>query len=138
MKQSFCFKNFLVIYISLITGVITIFSVNPAIAEPNCYMIDSNGNMMNLSSLCGSSKSNSRSPTSRLTPQPSNPIPDALSPDNDPNSPNAAKGDNNQNEASQADNTNEKKEVDRSELPPVQRAIPLINKQRNPEATEKP
>jgi len=128
----------------------TILSVNPAIAEPTCFMIDSNGNMMNLSSLCGSSKSNSGSPTSRITPSPSNPLPDKLSPDNsdqsngekiDPNNPNnsnspTAKGDSNPNEANQADNSKDKKEVDLSELPPVQRAIPLINKQRNPEATE--
>lgn len=162
MKQSFCFKNFSVIPIGLIIGIITIgsnniFSVNSALAEPNCFMIDSNGNMMNLSSLCGSSKSNSGSPTSRIT----SPLPseqnspdnnnldqsseqksDPNNPDNpnnpnDPNSP-TAKGDSNSNEANQADNNSEKKEVDRSELPPVQRAIPLINKQRNPEATEKP
>lgn len=98
-------------------------------ANPLCYMIDANGKQVNLSFLCPTAKV--LSPTPTTTPSPTaNPNPTTTNPPNtQPNTvaPQAVP-------SPQNNNTEvENKEVDRSKLPPIQRAIPLLQKQKTPE-----
>lgn len=95
-----------------------------ASAKPLCYMIDANGRQVNLSFLCftaksstlvtpNSIKSTTTTPTTPTTPPP----PNATAPETSP----PPQGET---------NATEKPEVDRSKLPPVQRAIPLLQNQK--------
>ncbi|MBL1210901.1 hypothetical protein [Geminocystis sp. GBBB08] len=98
---------------------------NSSSANPLCYMIDANGKKVNLSFLCPTAKvsaptpANTQKPTTptKATPiTPPNPTaPETLTPP-------------------QSNNSNtQKQEVDKSQLPAIQRAIPLLQNQQTPQ-----
>ncbi len=111
---------------------------NSSLATPLCYLIDANGKRINLSFLCSTSKSVSPDPSTTATPTTTAPnIPPAIAPTNPP-APNETAPDETASPQTQlptqtnTDST-QKPEVDRSKLPPVERAIPLLQNQKTPQ-----
>lgn len=109
-------------------------------ARPLCYLIDANGNQINLSGICGQSKKTAiiqerQPPTPPASPQngQSNVNPNQTNttpPENSANTGNATP--NSQNTA----DAQKEEEIDTSEFPPAQRKIPLLQNQRKEQITE--
>lgn len=104
----------------------TVAITNISSANPLCYIIDANGKQVNLSFLCSTAKTSTplppkTTPSATITPvipaTPITPPANAIAP-----------------QTPQPDTSStEKPEVDKSKLPAIQRAIPLLQNQRTPQ-----
>jgi hypothetical protein len=112
---------------SITLSVASIFLVTDiSSASPLCYMIDANGKQINLSFLCSNAKTSTPLPpktTPSATTTPTNPQTPITPPANAITPP-----------TPQPDTSSAKKpEVDKSKLPAIQRAIPLLQNQKTPQ-----
>ncbi len=118
---------------------------NMVLAQPLCYLIDANGNRINLSGICGKSPQATVIPQ-KTPPTPEKPSPDAKSGNDKPTQENQANPENpqgnnpnsqnNTGESGNTLNTGEKEEIDTSNFPPAQRKIPLLQNQKKEQITD--
>lgn len=119
------------------------FNGNMVLSQPLCYLIDANGNRINLSGICGKSPQATVIRQKTPPPTPEKPSPDAKSGNDKPTQDNQANPENpqgnnpnSQNNTANTANTGEKEEIDTSKFPPAQRKIPLLQNQKKEQITD--
>ncbi|WP_330203290.1 hypothetical protein [Cyanobacterium sp. Dongsha4] len=122
---------FLIFSSSLLLSTVTAKTIS---ARPLCYLIDANGNQINLSDICGQSKKTAtiQEKQSSTLPTPSQNSPsninpnqaNTITPENSANTGNATPNSQNTTDAQKEE------EIDTTEFPPAQRKIPLLQNQR--------
>ncbi|MGI0483235.1 hypothetical protein ACN4EE_20950 [Geminocystis sp. CENA526] len=118
-------KYFLLIGVSIVT---TISYVKSAQSSPLCYLIDANGNQINLSFICESNKPETSTNSTVTTPPP----PTATN--NPPVSPNGGETETPPN-ATPANTPEAKTEPDKPQVSPARRLLPVLNNQTTPNTT---
>lgn len=108
-----------------IIGVVVTSSIS---ASPACYMIDASGQKINLSPLCGTSRS------SQTAPLPAKPLPAEQNREQQESSDNQE--DKSANPTIDSNSEPKQEEVNPADLPIIQKTIPLIRRQRSPETED--